>query len=102
MPDNKAYDYNELLDSINQNNDIIKRIISQKDKKIEELTSALDISESGRQTAENMVTQIKGEVNSELQKAYNNGYNAALFNANPVGGATITSENDKRLVLNQN
>lgn len=102
MPDNKTSDYVEIIDSIKKNNDKINSIISSKNKEIDELKRTLDISESGRQMAENMLTQIKEEFNSELQKAYNNGYNAALFNVNPSGGATISNENNKKLILNQN
>ena len=72
----------EILSAIEKNNQSIKNIISEKDREIEELKKSLDVSESGRQTAENMVTQIKEEVNMELQKAYKSGYDAALFNAN--------------------
>lgn len=102
MPDNELINCGEIINSIKKNNEIIKNIILKKDKEIEELKKSLDISESGRQTAENMVAQIKEEVNYELQKAYNNGYNAALVSINPTGGTTISNENDKRLVLNQN
>ena len=92
----------EILSAIEKNNQSIKNIISEKDREIEELKKSLDVSESGRQTAENMVTQIKEEVNMELQKAYKSGYDAALFNANPAGGTTISQETEKKLVLNQN
>ena len=47
-----------------------------------------------------MVTQIKEEVNEELKKAYKSGYDAALFNANPIGGETISQDQSKTLILN--
>ena len=103
MSDNKvSNECQKILNIIENNNQNIKNIIDKKNKEIEELKKSLDISESGRQTAESMVTQIKEEVNIELKKAYTNGYNAALFNANPTGGTTISQEDTKKLVLNQN
>ena len=59
MPDNELINCGEIINSIKKNNEIIKNIILKKDKEIEELKKSLDISESGRQTAENMVAQIK-------------------------------------------
>lgn len=101
MPGNEiSEEYKEIIGLVKKNNETIKSIISQKDEEIKGLRKALDSSESGRQIAESMVAQIKEEVNIELQKAYKNGYNAALLNTNPTGGTTISQENDKKLVLN--
>lgn len=101
MEDNKVSPLcNEVVDSIKSHFENTKKIISSKEKEIESLKRDLELSESRRQTAENMVTQIKEEVTEEIKKAYNSGYNAALTNVNPTGGTSLESENNKKLVLN--
>ena len=93
----------EILEMIKKNNGKIDHTIRNINLEIERLTKELELSESRRVMAENMVSQIKSEVSTELQNAYKSGYNAALLTTNPQGGTTISNENDKKLVLsNQN
>ena len=67
------------------------------------LKQDLELSESRRQTAEDMVAKIRDEVKVEMKNAYDTGYKAALNSGNPQGGTTMVDENAKRLVLsNQN
>ena len=85
-------DVSEIVDQINENTN-----------KIIDLKKELELSETRRETAEKMLSDIKQSLSSELQEAYKSGYNAALTGTNPEGGTTITNENDKTLVLtNQN
>ncbi len=90
----------EIIDLINSKIQSFEKVIKEKNEKIEELEKSLDISVAGKTAAENMVTQIKEEVNEELKKAYKSGYDAALFNANPIGGETISQDQSKTLILN--
>ena len=82
MPDN------EIVDRININT-----------QKINDLQAELSVEKSRRETAENMVSKIKETVSSEIQKAYESGYNAALNGANPEGGTTKADQDNKTLVL---
>ena len=88
----------EILASINRNNDAIRRTISEKDKEIQELSKKLDLSEERRKLAEDVVTQIKEKANEEIKIAYKKGYDAASYSTNPTGGTTISAD-DKKLVL---
>ena len=86
----------------NEISEIVKRI-NENTKKIDALNEELKFSEARRETAENLLSQIKESASTEIKKAYESGYNAALTNANPEGGTTISNKDDKILVLsNQN
>ena len=85
-------DISEIVDKINENTQKIN-------EKISNLEEDLRLSETRRETAENMVSKIKETVSSEIQKAYESGYNAALSGTNPEGGTTITNQDNKTLVL---
>jgi len=86
---------NEVSEIVNQ--------INENTQKIKDLKEALEISETRRKTAENMVSEIKETASGEIQRAYESGYNAALTTTNPEGGTTITNQDNKTLVLsNQN
>ncbi len=90
----------EIIENLKSHFENTKNIISSKEEEIKSLKKDLELSESRRQTAEDMVTQIKEEVTEEIKKAYNSGYNAALTNPNPDGGTSLSEESDKKLVLN--
>ena len=86
---------NEVSEIVNQINENTNKII--------DLQNQLELSETRRKTAEDMVSKIKESVSSEIQEAYKSGYNAALTSTNPTGGTTISNQEDKTLVLsNQN
>ena len=79
----------EIVDHINENT-----------QKIDALKEELRLSVTRRETAEGMVSKIKETVSDEIKKAYESGYNAALANTNPSGGTTISNQDNKTLVLN--
>jgi len=93
LDNNESNACKEIIDLINNNNE-----------KIVSLQEQLELSETRRETAEKMLTEIKKSVSGELQEAYKSGYNAALNGStNPAGGTTISNETNKTLVLsNQN
>lgn len=74
--------------------------INENTQKIDALKEELRLSETRRETAEDMVSKIKETVSDEIKKAYESGYNAALSSTNPVGGTTISNQDNKTLVLN--
>lgn len=89
----------EIIYLINSKIQNFEKEIKEKDEKIKELEKSLYISTAGKTAAENMVTQIKEAANEEIKKAYKNGYDAALFNANSAGGTTISQEQSRTLTL---
>ena len=87
--DNKV---SEIVNQINENT-----------SKIVDLKQQLELSETRRETAEKMLTEIKQTVSGEIKEAYESGYKAALASTNPEGGTTISNQDNKTLVLsNQN
>lgn len=74
--------------------------INENTQKIDALKKELRLSETRRETAEGMVSKIKETVSDEIKKAYESGYNAALASTNPSGGTTISNQDNKTLVLN--
>ena len=115
MQDNKVPDSNEeTIDLIKSCFGKLREktnvVVTTKNTEIETLKAEnakikqeLELSESRRQTAEDMLAKIRDEVKSEMQNAYNTGYNAALNTNNPQGGPALSSNDDKKLVLtNQN
>lgn len=96
--DNISPDCKRILDKIENNNKIIKKIISQKDEKIKELEKQLELSKTGQKTAEDTLVQIREGATAEIRNAYEKGYKAAIESLNPSGGTTNTND-DKKLIL---